>query len=404
MAGMAGMDNLSYDMLLSTFSFLPVPDLAKYAAVSSQWHGIVTGYTHLWKGKTYTTCRRPSESAETRAVLRILPPLQHLIIELADQFAIQFDYPQMTLSLTDTRGLEEFPKLTCDFLLARGDIVSNILSSQSSVDLAALRNLQILRLPPVNVADPPVFRPEPVVRSALQQCPNLTGLFICADHLSADYLDTLEGLDRLHTLEIVCPRLDKLAFLRHCSNSLEVLHLCCIGVPQQEYTELRRLANLRRLRLHECQVAEGELRLALEALGSLEALQLDRCCLVRDLSLLWRCARLRQLRLTLPPVAGAPLVLRDPRLQGLQLNPRVRMSVDADQVSLRLRTISVYADGLPDALQLLQALGVDAGSLGQLATLPRCPQLSHLCLNLLVGSGGPQHSVVWVHIKLTSST
>ncbi|XP_049841192.1 uncharacterized protein LOC126291660 [Schistocerca gregaria] len=403
MTGMAGMDDLPYDVLLSSFSFLPVPDLARYATVSSQWHGVVTGSTHLWKGKTYTTNRRPSESAETRAVLRILPPLQHLIIELADEFAIQFAYPQMTLSLTDTGGIGEFPKLTCDFLLARGDIVSNILSSQSTVDLAALRNLQILRVPPVNVVDPPVYRAEHVARSALQQCPNLRGLFICADLLSADYLDTLEGFDRLQILEIVCPRLDKLAFLRHCSNSLEVLHLCCIGVPPQEYTELRRLANLRRLRLHECQVTEGELRPALEALGSLEALQVDRCCLVRDLSLLRCCASLRQLRLTLPPVAGAPLVLRDPRLQWLHLNPRMRVSVDADQVSLRLRTVSVYADGLPDALPLLHALGVDAGSLGQVATLPRCPQLSQLCLNFLVGTDGPQHSVVWVHIKLTSS-
>ncbi|XP_049769037.1 uncharacterized protein LOC126106700 [Schistocerca cancellata] len=399
---MAGMDNLSYEMLLSIFSFLPVPDLVRCAAVSERWHEIVTGFTHLWKGKTYTTNRRPSESAETRAILRILPPLQHLIIELADEFKIEFAYPHMTLSVTDMGGIQEFPKLTCDFLLARGDIMSNILSSESSVDLAALRKLQILRVPPVNVADPPVFRAEDVIKSALQQCPNLRGLFICADHMSADYLDTLEGFHKLQTLEIVCPGLDKLAFLRHCSDSLELLRLCCTGLPTQEYTELRRLANLRRLGLHECQVMEGELRLVLEALGSLEALQLDRCGLVRDLSLLWRCATLRQLRLTLPPIAGAPLVLRDPRLQGQQQNPRMRMSVDADPVTLRLRNVNVNVEGMATALPLLQALGVDAGSLDQLAILRRCPQLSHLCLNFLVGTDEPQQSTVWVHIKLSS--
>ncbi|XP_049841196.1 uncharacterized protein LOC126291662 [Schistocerca gregaria] len=400
---MAGMGDLSCEMLLSIFSFLPVPDLVRCAAVSEQWHGVVTGFTHLWKGKTYTTNRRPSESAETRAVLRVLPPLQHLIIELADEFAIEFAYPHMTLSVTDTGGIEEFPKLTCDFLLARGDIVSNILSSRSAVDLAALRKLQILRVPPGNVADPPVYRVEDVVRSALQQCPNLRGLFICEDRLSADCLDTVEGFARLQTLEIVCPGLDKLAFLRHCSDSLELLRLCCTGLPPQEYTELRRLGNLRRLGLHECQVTDGELRLVLEALGSLEALQLDRCGLVRDLSLLWRSNSLRQLRLTLPPVAGAPLELRDPRLQGLQRNPRMRVSVDADPVTLRLRNVNVNADGMPSALPLLHALGVDAGSLDQVATLRRCPQLRHLCLNFLVGADEPQQSAVWVHIKLTSS-
>ncbi|XP_046983561.1 F-box/LRR-repeat protein 15-like isoform X1 [Schistocerca americana] len=355
------------DLLLSIFSFLPIPDLARCAAVCQQWHKIVTGFTHLWKGKRYVSDRSPRESDETRAILSTLPPLQEVIVKQHVNFEVDISYPRMVLSVTsisDLGATRGYQRLTCAYLSTKLDIADSTLSPRSPVDLAALRKLRIVRAIPTLEPD---ARAEYAVSSALHLCPNLRELSVYVDSMSADCLEGSEGVGRLRTLEIRCPRLKELSFLRHCSAALEELELKgCSDLPSAAYAELRHLGNLQRLRLRDCCVLGDDLEAAVTGLRSLASLQLVDCVFVSDLSFLRHCDRLRELRVEAEdaPVAG---------LRHLPAGVR----------SLCLVGDTVTAEDLSELLPrlpLLEELDLCRAELAHLGFLRHCPRLRRLCL------------------------
>ncbi|XP_049842061.1 F-box/LRR-repeat protein 7-like [Schistocerca gregaria] len=387
--------DLPDDALLSIFSLLPVPDLARCAYVCERWRKIVTGYTQLWKGKSYGSNRRPSESAEVRAVLRTLPPLRELVVEVAHEFTVDISYPQLILTVANVRTVRDCPRLTCDYLSTRLDIAVVMLSSRSTVDFSALRKLRILRTAAASAREPAAYGADHAVASALGLCPNLRELSVCAESLSADRLDRLEGLGRLRTLKIECPGLRKLTFLRHCAGALEELQLVgCAGLPPAELAALRRLRRLRRLQLSDCGAAAAGLASALPALAGLESLQLHHCGHPPDLSFAGRCGRLRELCVIHSSAADAVLTLTP---EGHRLRLRRGAGV-------RVVGLSLTADHLPGALPRLAELGLARGCLDRLRFLRHCPQLRHLCCEFRRRPGQPQLLNLAADVASGSST
>ncbi|XP_049841556.1 uncharacterized protein LOC126291874 [Schistocerca gregaria] len=274
-----------------------------------------------------------------------------------------------------------YPRLTCEYLLTGVDIVRYVLSFRSTVDLTALRRLRVLRAPRLNIWTDPFHTGHHVVMATLRLCANLTQLCIYTEFLSAEHLDAMEEIGQLTTLEIVCPRLQKLGFLRHFSDSLEVLRLCCAALPPEEYAQLQQLGRLRKLWLQDCQAPGPEQRAALAARSWLEWLELDRAGLVPDPS---------------------SLAAEDP---WLRIGRHLDVSLKGDVLTLQLRSVDIdaYVDKLSDALPLLEDLGVGGGLLGKLAGLHRCPELRELCVEFQKGPEHNDQSTVRVRVKLTSS-
>ncbi|XP_046983660.1 uncharacterized protein LOC124553768 isoform X1 [Schistocerca americana] len=380
----AGIHNLPYDVMFSIFCYLPIPDLAHCAAVSKQWHEIVSGFTHLWKGKRYVSNRSPKESFETFAILRALPLLQEVIIKAAAEFVIDIFYPRLVLLVTDISDIasaEDGHRLRCAYLSTRLDIAESIFSSRSIIDFAALQKLRIFKAIPTLDAfarkrDREVCccassssSADYAVGTALELCPNLTDLCVYAEFLSADYLDASEGIGRLRTLEIECPGLEELAFLRHCSDALEELELKgCADLPSAAYANLRHLGNLQRLRLRDCCVAGGDLEVAATGLKSLVSLQLECCDLVSDVSFLRHCGRLRELRVEASPP--------DTLLTGLRHLPAGVRSLYLAGSAANAYELAVVLPRLP----LLEELDLVGSDLPHLGFLRHCPQLRRLCL------------------------
>lgn len=364
---LAGVPELPDDVLLSVFKFLPIPDLARCAAVCERWHRVVTGFSLLWKGKDYLSYKSPSESAETSAVLRALPPFQVADIKMYD-FHFYISYPYLALSVTDISDLEivgDRQQLACTSLSTDIRTADVIFSSRSPIGFAALEKLQIVG----RTATPePGGGAERAIGSALELCPNLRELSVRVDSLSADRLDDLEGIGRLQTLEIFSYRLEELAFLRHCSDALEELQLeCCCKVPSAAYAALGRLGNLRRLWLRDCRVEAADAEAAAPGLRSLESLQLESCYFVSDLSFTRHCGSLRELRVAENFFA----------VTGLGRLP-------AGVRSLYLADSDVAADELSDALARLpqlEELSLSRTRVEHLRFLRHCPRLRHLCLD-----------------------
>ncbi|XP_047099384.1 F-box/LRR-repeat protein 7-like [Schistocerca piceifrons] len=356
---MAGIEDLPDEMLLSIFSFLPASDLVQCAAVCQQFHSIVSGYTHLWKGKTYITLTRPADLHREHVALRALPLLREVSVEVENRFAVCVVFPRLVLSIADLGALERCPRLRCLCLSTRLNIAEHIMSSGSTIDFALLEKLEIVKTRPLDCRGPDFADADFLVSSALELCPNLTQLFVCAEILSAGLLEESAGIVRLRALGIECPTLERLSFLRRCSDALEELRLeGCAALQMGEVAELRHLRRLRRLRLHGCRVAEADMRLVVAALESLESLHLDQFHLVRDLSFLQPCGRLREVGVRFPP-------LEPPA----HANGRV--------VRAPLYHIT---DELSSALLRLEGLGYERRCLDYLRPLLQCLQLRRVCL------------------------
>ncbi|XP_049797343.1 uncharacterized protein LOC126213540 [Schistocerca nitens] len=358
------------DVLFCVFAYLPIPELVRCATVCKQWYKIVTGFTHLWKGKSYVSSRSPRESAETCAVLSILPLLQEIEIKVAKMFEVKIYYPQLFLSVTnmsDIRAVQDCQRLGSIHVTTDLSIADIVFSSRSPICFTALRTLKIVRGNPTLTLFKPGTRAECAIIAALELCPFLTELSLDVESLSANYLNTLEGLGRLEVLRIHCRSLNDLTFLRHCSDKLEELELeSCDDLPSAAYAELRHLGKLQMLRLCDCRVGGADMEVAAAGLRSLEKLQLDRCGMLSDLSFLRFCSQLEELRVEAEDVVLTGLKHLPARLRSLCL---VNNALTGDELS----------EVVP-FLRLLEELNLCNTELVQLGFLRYCRRLRRLCL------------------------